>query len=445
MMHSQGMHLLGLCGLFGLFQLLCILPGAIGLRTKQTYEAPQQWRPRLRVLSFDTSKSWKAFYLLRTAEANGLHVEMLGREDFKQNFAWGQNMGQKANAVRSFLNSKVQDNELVLFVDAWDVMVLGNEEEIWERYDALRKATNRTVFFNAEMGCDPVDERWCPVEERAGNEYLQSRGLDGRASPGHRFLNSGAWIALGRAAKQMLDLSEIPNKLENDQIWFHQTFAKSLEPGGPGADLLALDRDCAMFQTSFDGEMGYPAMKGLDFLEPSKGDETGGGSGRTLQLRNQGGIGGCPKGARPVVLHFQGSSKWLRPRSEGDEASSLYADLKKVQKATDPASFLKGTLDLVGSAGSHKAGKRALGQFRKTPGTTSTLHEYFEKLLPAEAQFIRPFAQQKLNGRMRRCEACKSSEGENGASPERCRLIGDSCSEKDHLEVMLHPLSSVQR
>merc|ERR1719456_1696281 len=152
----------------------------------------------------------------------------------------------------------------------------------------------------------------------------------------------------------MFGLAEIPDTLENDQIWFHQVFAKSLlgddATGEQKGRLMDLDHDCVMFQTSFAGTMGYPEMKGVDFLEapphPARRAAEGGMrvNRTSLQIRNQGSVGGCPKGAKPVILHFQGAGKWLRPRSEGAEAEKVYGGLKKAQKAKNP-------FELVGALG----------------------------------------------------------------------------------------------
>merc|ERR1719326_435715 len=100
--------------------------------------------------------------------------------------------------------------------------------------------------------------------------------------------------------------------------------------------------------------MGYPAMKGVEFLASGR-------AGRSMQIRNQGNVGGCPEGSMPLVLHFQGAGKWLRPQSGGKEAAEFFANMKNVQKAKDPLSILGAVRQLSADATDTTA---ALGQFR---------------------------------------------------------------------------------
>jgi GR25 family glycosyltransferase involved in LPS biosynthesis len=119
----------------------------------------------------------------------------------------GPGGGQKINLVKSFLNT-VDENDLVLFVDGYDVIINDNIQTIVERYNDM----GGDVVVAAEKNCWP------------------SKDMEGKFPPSHtayRYPNSGLYI--GRAGSLKLLFGEEITNRQDDQLYLQQAILKSPE------------------------------------------------------------------------------------------------------------------------------------------------------------------------------------------------------------------------
>mmetsp|Transcript_62087 Transcript_62087/g.201289 ORF Transcript_62087/g.201289 Transcript_62087/m.201289 type:complete len:343 (+) Transcript_62087:1-1029(+) len=98
----------------------------------------------------------------------------------------------RAGRRRRFVRAEIAEDELVLFVDAFDVVLFGGRAEIVQRFEELERQQNRSLFFNCEKVCFPNFDDICTADYPASPH------------PQWRYLNSGAFIGRGAALKQML-------------------------------------------------------------------------------------------------------------------------------------------------------------------------------------------------------------------------------------------------
>ena len=117
---------------------------------------------------------------------------------------WGTGLSEKIRQLKEFC-SKVSSDDLVLMVDAWDVIIQGTPEQILEAYDDMHVK----ILFGFERGCvsNPGnDNDVCPNPEKQDEIH---KGL---------YLCSGLLLARASEILRFLNGKEIPYK--NDQtIW----------------------------------------------------------------------------------------------------------------------------------------------------------------------------------------------------------------------------------
>jgi len=146
-------------------------------------------RERVHVVTYMNEVNNLFGYLQVTAAAQGLYPQILGYGDRAW---WPDGLGAKINGLRRFVRAEIAEDELVLFVDAFDVMLFGGRAEIVQRFEELERQQNRSLFFNCEKVCFPNFDDICTADYPASPH------------PQWRYLNSGAFIGRGAALKQML-------------------------------------------------------------------------------------------------------------------------------------------------------------------------------------------------------------------------------------------------
>jgi len=163
-------------------------------------------------------------FLQVSAAKQGLHPKILGYGDKAW---WPDGLGAKINALRDFVFSEVSDEEIVLFVDAFDVMVFGSKSEVLSKFEELELRHNRSLFFNAEKVCFPDFSDICT------DAYPTS------TNPRWRYLNSGMFIGRGRNMKMML-AQPVDNVMAgSDQAFYQRYFLHN-------PDRLTLDYSCLL-------------------------------------------------------------------------------------------------------------------------------------------------------------------------------------------------------
>jgi hypothetical protein len=150
------------------------------------------------------TESAKADDLIRSCDNFDIHLEMLGVGEKWQggDMASGPGGGHKVHYLRSRMRN-VDDNDIVLFVDGYDVVINDTLEEIVARY----KQFGAEVVFGAEPICWP--------DESIAEQFPQVHTRN-------RFLNSGMFIGRAKTIKEMLK-KEI-GKNDDDQLYYQNHF-----------------------------------------------------------------------------------------------------------------------------------------------------------------------------------------------------------------------------
>ncbi|CAE8644082.1 unnamed protein product, partial [Polarella glacialis] len=179
---------------------------------------------RLNLVTYMNEVSDLFGFLQVSAEEHSLNPVIIG---YGQTAWWPDGLGVKINALRKFVFGDLGLNEIVLFVDAFDVLIFGDREQIVRDFEALEEKEQRSIFFNAEQYCFP------PGFEK---EYPETPHR-------WRYLNSGIIIGRVSALREML-----PDPVDDiipgsDQAWYHRYYAAH-------HDKVGLDTNCAVICTA---------------------------------------------------------------------------------------------------------------------------------------------------------------------------------------------------
>lgn len=266
---------------------------------------------KLTVVTYMNEFDHKFGYLQISASEHGLHPQIVGYSDTAW---WPDGLGAKVNRLRSFVLTEVHDRELVLFVDAFDVMVLADREEIVTKFQALEKLQNRSLFFNAEKDCYPYVPDICEEYPKAPHERW-------------RYLNSGLFIGRGAALKEMLRLP-VEDRMEGGDQAFYQRYFKHF-PSRVG-----LDYGCEIVCASH----GVTAAVDMEV--------------KSSRLKN------TATGASPCAVHFVSEAHWAMWRN--GTPTSVIGDFFE-QVYPEQAEKLFGAVDFsVRVGGSHSSAKITL-------------------------------------------------------------------------------------
>ena len=108
----------------------------------------------LHVITFtNTLGTRQLYYYLVSPSRHGLFPKLLG---VGRAAWWPDGLGAKINAVRDWVMSPASapdDFDLVLFIDAFDVLVFGGADEIRQKFEPVEKKTSRNLIFNCEVVC----------------------------------------------------------------------------------------------------------------------------------------------------------------------------------------------------------------------------------------------------------------------------------------------------
>lgn len=171
----------------------------------------------------DVSKTEK---LLKSAQKNNIQIINLG-----ENVTWrggniseGTGGGQKINLLFNYLENKyINDEDIILFVDGYDVLINDSEKTIVERFLSF----NADILFAAEKVCWP---------DRSLENKFNSH------TP-YKFLNSGCFIGYKWALRRFIE-SEI-NDSDDDQLFYQK---KYLQGWDPYLLKVSLDKENYIFQ-----------------------------------------------------------------------------------------------------------------------------------------------------------------------------------------------------
>ena len=135
-------------------------------------------------------------FLLQSCKRFGAHLEVLG---------WGQKwqgFQGKILLIQNYINT-LHDDEIVCFIDAFDVLLLRPLDELEEAFKKLSYLTNKKII----VGCEEVNDNY--VMKMLG--YLVFGRCQGKP------LNSGTYIGYVKDIRRMLDgMIKISNDPKSD-------------------------------------------------------------------------------------------------------------------------------------------------------------------------------------------------------------------------------------
>ena len=187
-------------------------PPPLALRRSSPRSSSSPSSPPLRVVTYGSHAGYKFCWLLFSAVQEQLDLTVLGFNQAGQ----GRGLGYKLLTTLDYLRTLAED-EVVLFVDAFDVIVSNNASVLLTHFHRLQSP----LVFSAEKGC------WPYLDGRAqGEELCLWYYPDKPSSTIYRFVNTGSWMGYVWAVRRLLE----------DIVAFHtRNAAEQSEMGGERA------------------------------------------------------------------------------------------------------------------------------------------------------------------------------------------------------------------
>ncbi|CAE8592815.1 unnamed protein product [Polarella glacialis] len=266
---------------------------------------------KIHVFAFMTDVTWSMGPFLASANLNIGPVSVLG---FGEQASWGPELEKKINAARRFLfQLDAPEEDLVLMMDSYDTLVLGDSPGILSRFAALERRTGRQIFFSAETDCAGA---FCqPMAEVAKQQF--------NVTTPWIYLNSGLIAGRLGALRAMLEspanLTDCP-ECYADQEWYSRYF---LQHG----DVVGLDYRCELLQIVFNvdniivhSRPGSNQPVGALLLSPSPGWVD---NGNNNSNNNRVLLVNVVTGTQPALLHFPGPGHWPLSEACAEDPSIL--------------------------------------------------------------------------------------------------------------------------
>jgi len=235
------------------------------------------------LVAFDSNMRLSNVYLKVSAEANGFtNLVMLGTG---MQATWGNGMQHKLNSYRRYVHTHVHECDIVLLVDAGDVLILGSPGEVQKRFLLLEAKWNRSIFFGAEASCTEWEVPICRELEAITGGHSQ-----------WRFLNSGLIAGRGHILRSIMQY-QVTDAVKHDQEWW-RSYSLTYN------DTLGLDFDTDLFLVAAAVE-GVFSGKWMSTLGQPHG---------SIMLEE--GEDGHPNvvnkftNSKPLILHFPGPGHW---------------------------------------------------------------------------------------------------------------------------------------
>ena len=197
--------------------------------------------PKIRTLTFGTDES-KMNMLYDSSKQHSITFTNIGKglEWRGSNPNKNTGCGQKINVMREYMED-LPDDDIVLFVDGYDVFVNDNVNTIMKEY---HKFDEKVVFSR--------DYKYCWPDATLAELY-----------PDDVYLGGGCWIGQVKEMKRILKPIVLPthpptvshvNDDDDEQLYYTKKYLS-------GKYSIALDKDCKIFQTTDYFDMNNVIIK----------------------------------------------------------------------------------------------------------------------------------------------------------------------------------------
>jgi len=192
--------------------ILCILLTIIVIST--IFTVSQNFKIKNRTLHVVTVvtdiKNVNYKRLLNSAKLNGIDIIPLIS---KTPIGHVDGFGMKIKLVKEFIYDK-NDNDIILFVDGYDVLFTGTKDEIIKRYENFELQNGKCIVFSTENACWP--------DSTLSTKYPKL-GVKGETV--YKYLNSGTYIGSVKTLKDVLskalyNVTDADLKKKDDQLFF---------------------------------------------------------------------------------------------------------------------------------------------------------------------------------------------------------------------------------
>jgi len=149
--------------------------------------------PKLHICTMASHETRNLDQLFDSCEAHNLSVEVLG---IGEPFSWALRLKK----YKEFLKG-LPENDVAMFVDAYDILILADERTILERF----KGMNAPIVFSTEVHCHPFFH--------LGQYYPPSPTK-------FKYLNAGSYIGYVKDLKKMFEaISPIPEETDDQGLF----------------------------------------------------------------------------------------------------------------------------------------------------------------------------------------------------------------------------------
>jgi hypothetical protein len=158
--------------------------------------------PKLHYITVATKPHPVLNRIKERVEIQNESITVLGEQE-NRNIGWNStgNFGVKLREVRDYLlRHDVEDDDLILFTDAYDVIYQGNKEEIIRRYLEF----SSPIVFGCETTCNPVPS-YAQYYKTVDYEF--------------RYLNSGLFIGRAKELRNYVRDYQYNDKDDDQAFW----------------------------------------------------------------------------------------------------------------------------------------------------------------------------------------------------------------------------------
>lgn len=183
--------------------------------------------------------------LLNSAKLNGIDITSLIS---KTPIGHIDGFGMKIKLVKEFIYDK-NDNDIILFVDGYDVLFTGTKDEIIKKYKILEMQNGKCIVFSSENVCWP--------DSTLSDKYPKFEDTQ------YKYLNSGTYIGSVKTFKDILskslyNITDTDLKKMDDQLFFTNLYLAN-----SSKKIIVLDHYNTIFNciSGREGDLEYHSLE----------------------------------------------------------------------------------------------------------------------------------------------------------------------------------------